>query len=57
MALCLAPFASQAAAQDRPEPQRLEPGGAATVTTSLELFASDTGRGMLFYPGALIGLL
>jgi hypothetical protein len=32
-------------------------GGAATVASSLEVFASDTGRGMLFYPGALIGLL
>lgn len=27
------------------------------VATSLELFAADTGRGLLFYPGALIGLL
>lgn len=32
-------------------------GGSANVATSLEVFASDTGRGMLFYPGALIGLL
>ncbi|MET0645305.1 MAG: hypothetical protein ABW208_01705 [Pyrinomonadaceae bacterium] len=27
------------------------------VTSSLEVFAADTGRGVLFYPGALIGLL
>lgn len=27
------------------------------VATSLEVFAADTGRGLLFYPGALIGLL
>jgi hypothetical protein len=27
------------------------------VAPSLEVFAADTGRGLLFYPGALIGLL
>lgn len=32
-------------------------GGAANVASSLEVFASDTGRGLLYYPGALIGLL